>query len=85
MMQIHETAKLLATISTFDGRPVNDLAVESWHRVVESTPYEDAQKRVSVFFSTPRGRRILPSDVLEKADPNAWMDQSVKPHWLEGA
>lgn len=83
-MHIRETAQLLATISAFDGRPVTDTAVESWHAVVADTPLEDAKARVAVFFSETRPRRILPSDVIAKRDPNAWMDQTKKPHWLEG-
>lgn len=83
-MQIRETARLLAMISAFDGRPVTDTVVEAWHAVTADTDFDEARQRVTKFFTAPQSRRILPADVIGKRDPHAWMNQTKKPHWQEG-
>lgn len=63
-MNLKEVQDLLLAVSTFDGRPVNEDIVGSWHTVLWNVQYEQAMEAMRQHFSTS-DRRLMPVHIIQ--------------------
>ncbi len=63
-MNLQDAQKLLLAVSTFDGRPVNEDIVQSWHTVLWNVQYEQAMEAMRQHFSTS-DRRLMPVHIIQ--------------------
>jgi hypothetical protein len=64
MMSLADVARVLAVAQSYDNRKVDEVVVESWHRVLGHLEYDDALTAVHRHYATSRDW-MMPIDVID--------------------
>ncbi|GAA2171125.1 hypothetical protein GCM10009846_03880 [Agrococcus versicolor] len=60
-----ETSMLLARISQYDGREIDQVAVELWHETIFDLDYPDAVRAVTEHYRASR-YKVMPAEIIAR-------------------